>query len=460
MRRQTGMGQLSQLINGINAGYRMVQDARSDDDDAGFRKEQRDRMRRQWSDEDALKVSMQDAAAPTAAESGEVFQPAVDDDGNAMPANPTAGTFKAGGQRFSSMGEAQKAAASYNAPDAVAGRMSQALMKAGRPAEAAQVRGSARQEKVAELQFANLLQDQQRATAFRSLGSALQKGGWGAVPKIYESYDDGMTARVVEDGKGGATVHQVDAAGKEVGKQQFNSLGDFFGAAVAGYDPKLWLERQDQKAALGRADAAAAEGKDRWQKEFKLREEAERRRAGHDASMLEIARTKAGDADSKIPPAVKLRAEGLRTQLSQINNAITKSQAEGMWQAGGEGAKQLTATQAALRLQLRTLLEPYSGGDAANADPLGMNSDAQPPRQPGGPAPAPEGRQSSQPAASAPSQGGSMASMGQALGQAQREASQQGAEYQYLQRLSNEARNGGRALTERERALARQYGIS
>jgi hypothetical protein len=115
-----------------NLGQKQSQDA----EDRAYTLEKRDRERAQWKRDDALQTSMDGAAKPVKVEDGSSYQPANDDEGNPMPANPTAGMLAVGGKKFTDPAQANAAAASMNAPTAVVRRQAAAMQAAGKPIEA------------------------------------------------------------------------------------------------------------------------------------------------------------------------------------------------------------------------------------------------------------------------------------------------------------------------------------
>lgn len=423
-----------------------------------YKKSQRERQQQSWQDEDNLKASMRMAAAPASVDPNMVKAEEQDNRDVGQPGEPapTQQGFRVNGQVLGSMAEAQKAADTHNAPGAVNARMSSALLQAGRPVEAQQLRSGARQEQVADLQADQLKQAAERDKKLREVGGLIIKGGWNAVPELYARYEDGLSAKVEPDGKGGATVIGLDQAGKEVSRTAYASLPEFFGDVAGQFDPTKWLGAQEKKA-------ERAEGERRWTAEMDLRKKSEERRIAHEERMAGIAERKGAASDplSKLPPAVKLRAEGLRTEISQLNQAITKAQADGSWQPGSPGAKELATRKAALGLQLNQVLAPYMKGDGGvGDDALGLFGDEPPAKPSPGAAASPAPAPTAGAPAAAPAQPSAIASMASAIQQNRREASQQGAEYQQLQRRAQEAMSGGAALTQQERALARQYGIA
>ncbi len=427
------------------------------EEDRQFAKMKQERQARAWQDEDNLKASMRMAAAPASVDPNMVKAEEQDNRDVGQPGEPapTQQGFRVNGQVLGSMAEAQKAADTHNAPGAVNARMSSALLQAGRPVEAQQLRSGARQEQVADLQADQLKQAAERDKKLREVGGLIKKG-WPAVAEVYARYDDGMNAKVEPDGKGGATVIGIDGSGKEVSRTKYASLPDFFADVVAEFDPTKWIGMHEKKT-------ERAESERRWNAEMDLRTKSEARRAAHDDRIAGIAERKSAASDplSKLPPAVKLRAEGLRTEISQLNQAITKAQADGSWQPGSPGAKELATRKAALGLQLNQVLAPYMKGDGGvGDDALGLFGDEPPAKPSPGAAASPAPAPTAGAPAAAPAQPSAIASMASAIQQNRREASQQGAEYQQLQRRAQEAMSGGAALTQQERALARQYGIA
>lgn len=65
--------------------------------------------------------------------------------------------------------------------------------------------------------------------------------------------------------------------------------------------------------------------------------------------------------EAKMPTAVKTRAESLRDEIKTINNAIAKAQAENMFDANSDNAKDLLNRYTTKAGQLDQLLSPYYG---------------------------------------------------------------------------------------------------
>lgn len=236
--------------------------------EAEFQRGQRERLTKMQAEEDAYNADLKDASKPRAVESGEVYQPAVDDEGNTMPANPTAGTLKVGGQRFTDPGAAEQAANDANTPEAMNKRVMATMRGHGRLGEAAALETSQRQGKLADLQATEAQRQAAISAELQDLGRSLMVGGWAAVPKIYERYNDGFTATVTEDGKGGATVTRIGADGKPVGEFKFANMPEFFSRVAGSFDLAKWSAKE-----LERADRKAERDQDQnnWQADHDLR---------------------------------------------------------------------------------------------------------------------------------------------------------------------------------------------
>lgn len=178
-------GNLLGVIGAGMVGYqkgvadREERERRRERDD--YERRQRERTEREQQRQDEIRAGMAEAYAPTTVQSGEVYQPAVDDDGNTMPANPTAGTYKAGGQRFANEDEAKTAAIAYNSPAARTMRMSDVLGSKGEAVAAQNLRTAARQERMGELQ----LNEAEAAHINKMFDQSLESAGsWDAVAEL------------------------------------------------------------------------------------------------------------------------------------------------------------------------------------------------------------------------------------------------------------------------------------
>ncbi len=315
-RRNGTMTGLSSLIGGFNQGYRMVKDIEDDQADRDFKREQRARQQRQWGDEDALRASMKDAAAPATVEQSMVKAPEQDDRDVGQPgeAAPTPAGFSVRGKAYATMAEAQGAADTYNASAQVTARMSDALTRAGKVSDAAQLRSSARQEQVASLQ----LDDLQRAHANKMFDESL--GGLGD----FESIGSFTKTKAVPSADGKSiTFHQVGADGNSKAlPYQFSNDAKGLSEAKALLSKSL---PEMQKLGFLHQQSQAAESKARWEREQQLREDSEKRRATHEDRML--AATLAKNAPA-VPVVPAFDEKGARELAQDAIKAENKRRAE------------------------------------------------------------------------------------------------------------------------------------
>lgn len=222
------------------------------------------------------------AAKPVSPVSGEIPQTAVDDDGNMMPPNPTAGSFKVGDQRFADRASADAAAATENSPDRVGDRVARAMMSTGDFAGAQTLRTGARQERAAQQQEAD--------EAFRrDLFAGMQQGRFDGLATVLTKSSG--------DGAGGKAQFRAvpSADGKKVALQQFDggkvvgTVGEFEnndnGLMMAGFmlDRGTKPERKMEHLVGERRFTAERGDRDR---DFSLREKDQERRAAHEQRLL------------------------------------------------------------------------------------------------------------------------------------------------------------------------------
>jgi hypothetical protein len=298
-------------------------------DNQAWMAEQRTQQRAEWEFNKGERARMlknreavSAAAAPIVPLDGTIDMPTADDDGNAAPVNPTAGTFTVQGQRFANRAGADTAAAEANAPARRTARMSAALEQGGDMAGAQQLRTGARQEQLADLQLTQAQLAAERDKGLREVGKLILAGGWASVPQVYDKYRDGAKASVQEDGKGGATITYVGADGQPAGSKTYKALPEFFADVAGGFDPSKWFDYQNNKADKERVQANA-------DRDFKLRETAEGRRATHEARMLSVAERTARAAERNgTPTAATAESTFDRKTAAEIAKDTVKKEAE------------------------------------------------------------------------------------------------------------------------------------
>jgi hypothetical protein len=119
-------------------------------DELAARKEKREFDRSERNRLVQMRTAVGEASKPLEVTDGTVYQPEVDDEGYAMPANPTAGTFKVGMQRFMDRGAAEQAVAA-DTPQARMGRIAGVYEQHGDPEAAMRLRTGGMQERSAQL---------------------------------------------------------------------------------------------------------------------------------------------------------------------------------------------------------------------------------------------------------------------------------------------------------------------
>lgn len=140
-----GLGGLGFLMSGVAQGIERgmsikerQQRLEQERAEAQFQAAQRERMLKQQGQADALEASLREAAQPVAPRTEQSWQPAVDDEGNAMPPNLAPQRFMAGGAQYPTMAAAQQGARAQSSDVAVMRRQSKALRAAGKTSEATQ----------------------------------------------------------------------------------------------------------------------------------------------------------------------------------------------------------------------------------------------------------------------------------------------------------------------------------
>lgn len=289
------MAKLGRILAVMGAGLGGYMDGQREkkregerDADRAYIEEQRARTRKDWQRSDKIDADVATASAPVAPV--ESLQADLSD-----PEAAPMQQFNVQGRMYAGQGEANTAATAANDPQAVAQRQAMAYMQNGDPAKAQQIRTGARQERLAEMQVSSAEAANKRDTSLREMGGLIINGGWAAVPEVYARYQDGKTAKVVEDGKGGAEVIQFGPDGAEAGRAKFKDLPSFFAAAAGKFDPSKWMERQDKQAETMRVQGNA-------DRDYALRETVAK-----DQSLLRAAQVEAATARAE---ASRARAAG------------------------------------------------------------------------------------------------------------------------------------------------------
>lgn len=369
-------GGMGGFLAGMAQGYGTVMNFKRQADEDEWRREERERMRKDREEADALKAGLKAAGTPVTVEPGEVYQPAMDDEGNAMPANPTAATFAVRGVRFDTRDKADAAAAAQNSPAAVAARQAGVLGSFGKVSEAMQLRSAAQQQELAGLQTEEARAQANARKFYRAAAEAALQGGWDGVARFAtENYNDGRTYKPVTNDKGGARLVAYAQDGKELGGMDFASPADFLSFTYARSDPSKYVERADRQEREKReqANSDRTYGLNVAQLEVQARN-AERQHQLALANYRLSASREARDPFTKMPESRKLEHQTNAARIKDISAAITKAQAEGSWNPKSENARALQTDLATLQAKNELLLD---GGKQPH-DPFGILGDGQP----------------------------------------------------------------------------------
>jgi hypothetical protein len=295
---------MSAGLGGYMQGRNQFEDRQAREEDRAYREEQRDRQRKLDSEADALKTSVREAAAPRMAQSAEVYQPTADDEygpAGALPANPTAGTYKID-ERFSPTGArmgaftdraaAETAATAANVPGAADERIAAAYMAAGHADKAQALRTGALQSRASTLQIDAAERDNKLREFSRAVVDAVGTGGWDGLAKFAtENYNDGFTYKPETTDKGTVLV-RYDADGKETGRtaDPWKKPEDAIAWAIGKADPTKYVAYRQQEAERERQQGNADRTYDLYKQKFALEEQREGRMASAQMADIDLRR--------------------------------------------------------------------------------------------------------------------------------------------------------------------------
>lgn len=290
-------------MGGYARGKRQYDEQQSDNEERQWRRESRMWQRKDRDDADALKRDVAEAAKPLSAVDTSVYQPALDDEGNSMPANPTDGRQSVGGVNYSDPNKALKAVSDLNAPRARMARMADAYERGAQPEKAFALRTNSMQNESAEMQLNAQRRAEvdraynvdlfNRATDFQTLEQFVSesKGDHesGALKiKFVPSADGKMmnVVRLMPDGKQTPTPYSFEN----------NRTG--FMQAVGTVGARLPPE---QKIAHLQGIAKTDEDRRRWDSEFDLKKQEVEGKVRYWGQVGGAATTKANNAGQAEP---------------------------------------------------------------------------------------------------------------------------------------------------------------
>jgi len=254
--------------------------------------------------------------------------------------------YRAGAKRFAEQGLADTEAAAQNTPQATRGRVYSALAQQD-PVRADQYRASGVQADAAEATLAAATKQREQQEKVQDIVGTLATGGVSAIPGIYARYNDGFTAQVVENPKGGFAVTRVGPDGKPAGTTEFKSVEDFISRAVARMNPELYMTQAQRQRELDQKQS----NDDR---DHGLKKDTQTEVGRHNKAMEDIYGVKADayadklDRTGTAPPAVApvwdSKADDFLKQRYTVKDELT-----GATSVDGHGlqfAKQVALAQA------------------------------------------------------------------------------------------------------------------
>ena len=360
------LGNALAIIGAGMTGYMRGKEMREEQEqrraDRAWQEEQRTRQRQQWADDDRFKVSMRDAAKPVTVQDGSSYQPTLDDDGNAMPANPTIGTLSVAGQKYSDPAKAQAAAAEMSTPAASMRRQAAVMQGAGRPVEAQQLHDLAKKlEDEGAVSFID--RNYQRMPSLEDIKAGKPVDfDLDGVP----DFNGAGKVRIPEGARGRAKVLKLPN-GMEI--PDFEVV-DKDGKVVAPSARRIEALYGYTRAERDRAEREMfKDGKDR---EHQVTMEGIAQQQADTAEAA--ARSKEGSTMPRMDEVDRIDLTNLGKRIEDIDSTILKARAEGTWDESGPVAKALLASRGALEMKRDAIIGRYRAG--GNSDPLGLRNGA------------------------------------------------------------------------------------
>jgi hypothetical protein len=252
-------GGLGGFLAGMATGYGTVMKFQRENEDdkarAADRKhlmDQRERLVRQQTEDDAIETGAKAAAKPVSVEE----QTATD-----VYESPAAAQgFLVGGQRYADRGVAEKAVAAGNTAEGVNNRVAGFYRSAGKIDRASQIDASTRQAKAADMQIASAERATKLDQGLRDVIGAVARGDAATVTRLYnEQYSDGLNGSAKFNPDGTWTLQQFKPDGTPT-MEPMTMTGDQLAARLAAtYDPKLFMAAEARKQDQARTDATRAE---------------------------------------------------------------------------------------------------------------------------------------------------------------------------------------------------------
>lgn len=350
---------------------------------------------RQFRSADAATGNQTLATTPIPAVPATPDQPASLADGT-MPQAPQSAPV-VNNKAYGTLADANTAAATLNAPEAIVARQAAALNAMGQPEKAAALVAGAKQAKLTDYQLStaqtnhlNELANQKitdRAAAnggdwFKTQADILTETGVGglagtkAAPKLSA---DGKTVQIV--------LTRPDGTEKVLRQYGNDDRGQMRAQQdLMQVNPTVKMQWLHERATTDQAQ----KNFDRTHSESERHNKAtEDSKAATDANRLEIAGLRLSHqqslADSKkgvdrMSEADKMTLANINKQRDVIHAAIVKATAEGQWDPNSAGAKNLTLQQFSLDQKQRDLYAKYESSKPT-PDPAMVKGDAATPKK-------------------------------------------------------------------------------
>lgn len=387
---------LKAAVDGGLAGYNMAKGWENSEKDKAWIEEGRNRQRSEWADKDAEKTALKSAGA-------ERTVMATADDTSGVSALMNGGKtdgFSVAGQSYADRGSADAAAATMNAPEAVAARTAQAYRGLGDPGKAMAMETGARQAEAATMELADKKWK-------RDLGAAVAVPGFDGLAKFAERSEvgpmkgmKGVQALTSEDG---TEVRFASAA--DDGSLQYipnlptfkNTNEDKIRAAwmldktVSMSDRMTHMDQQaqrqeqrdDRQHNYARQDRQDARQESQFSQTLAIQQgtaERQNRLADQTIKTSELAYTKALE-ENKVPAAVSSQIKFYQSEAADIAKSMREGLSKGTMTMDSPAYAELQTQSVMTQRKLSATMSPYlpkakEGTPVANADPAGVTGGA------------------------------------------------------------------------------------
>lgn len=315
------LGLMGAGLTGIAKGQAMYDEREERREDREARKTDREYMRSLREQERADRERLRQAGTVGEIAQTQTYQPAMDDEGNPMPANPAPIRFVTEGMTFDTRDAATSAA------HKAAGDRVYATMRGIDPVRAEALRSSQLGSEAAQLQLDKAKLDE-----------------------LNRVFDEELLSKVPRGADGMPEPKALEAA--------------FLQSRRATPAEKLrFLVEAEQRR--------KTESKD--DRDFDLRKRHTEAQVRALDAQTDANERKAKSTFERMDEVDKIKLTNLQKSMETIRGEIVKAQASGMWDENQPNAKSLRTQLAALALQERQLIAKYADAGTARPDPLGLS---------------------------------------------------------------------------------------